>query len=312
LGPKAMKKKYLGGHNFFQAHLKKLRRLRWVDVIGIAVFFFILSSSAFFILRRPGQVIVTMRLFERDAPDFYFNRPRNLFVEKLKPGLTETDEIGRSAIEVVDVHRYLTGNLYQDVFVTLKVKTTYNRKTGQHSFNGKPILIGSFHTLRLKDIVLNGVIVDISDEVKTREKKTFIIEAYVDPADQQVTSAASGSRTIASINIANIDGVKNYLAEKIIPNLQMLDRSGNVVAEILSVTKSPGQLSYISNNRIQTVTDRRRTRVGLTLEVEAEKINDAYYFQKDTPLVVGAGKKIDFISDNLLIILTITSVREME
>ena len=297
---------------FAKTILKKASKLRWIDVFGVAIFFFILSSSAFFLLRTQRYVIVTMRLYQRDAQNFYFNRPVHLFVEKLRPGLKETNKPGPSELEVLDVYRYKSSNVYQDVYVTLKIDGAYNKRTGQYSYKGTPLLVGSYHNFRLKDILLSGIITEVGEEISEREKKTFIIEAYLDPADQQVTSAASDSRTIASFSVTNIDGVKNYLADKIMPNLQMLDSNGEVVAEIISVNKSLGKVSYAYINQIQVATDPGRTQVDLTLKVEAEKINDAYYFQKDTPLVVGAGKKIDFISDDLYIILTITSVRESE
>lgn len=283
--------------------ISRIRNLRWIDVLGIFIFFLILASSAFFFLRSPGDVIVTVRLSERDAPDFFFNRPRNIIVDKLKPGLKETDELGRNAIEVIDVYRYLSNNVYFDVFVTLKMKTTHNKRTGQHSFNGKPILVGSFHTFRLKDFVLKGIIVDISDEVSVRERKTFLIEGYLDQADHEAG--------VGNIDyIVEVDGVRNYLAKMVVPGLKMLDSNSEVIAEILSVDKFPGEIGFIQNSRYMKIRDPERTRVELTMKLVTERINDQYYYQKDAPLNIGG--KVEFVSSSLRIFPTITSIQELE
>lgn len=291
-------------------YLEKLRNLKWIDVLGIATFFFILFSGAFFFLRAPGEVIVTMRLYEKNTPDFYFNRSKNIFVEKLKPGLRETDEIGRSAIEVIDVYRYLTNNVYHDVFVTLKIKTTYNRKTGQHSFNGKPILIGSFYTFRLKDIILNGTIVDIGNENIAREKKTFIIEAYLDPVDHDDVAYEVGGGLESVAIIVDIDGIKNYLAKEIDPGIKMLDSKNDVIVEILSVDKSPARIAYVQRGQYKTTIDPKRTRVELTMKLIAEKIGGEYYYQIDTPLIIG--EKIELATGNLRLFPTIISIQEAQ
>jgi len=292
---------------YFTLFTKRFKGVGWLDALGVAIFFFILFSGVFFLLRRGSEVIVTMRLLERNSPDFYFNLPRHFYVENLRPGMKETDEAGRNALEILEVFSYPTGEIYQEAYITLRVKTVFNKKTGQHSFNGKPLLNGDYYTFRLKDIVINGIIIDISDKPLVREKKAFQVEGYLDPTDHEVLTT---NQEIILYKDYGVTGIKNYLAEKIVPGLKMYDGKGEVIAEVISASKLPGRRSMAQNNQYFTVSDSERVEVKLTFELTAEKINDSFYFQKLTPLLIG--RKFNFVSGYLSIKPTITSVKSLD
>ncbi|GEM_PF-1116398 len=282
--------------------MKKINTLSWVDKASIVLFLFIVASAAYLILRPATYVYVTMRLFERDAPDFYFNRPTHLYVEKLAPGLKETGGFGENLLEVVDVYRYRNNNTYFDTFVTIKTKAAYNKRKGQYSYNGTPLLIGSFRTFRLQNIIVNGVIVDISHKQEVREKKTFIIEGYIDPQNNRTYSSYPDG-------ITRSDGVENYLAQEVHEGIKVVDIHNNVLAEIVGVKKTPGKIFAPLTPQV-FINDPERTRVDLTLRVVAEKINDAYYFQKEGRLLVG--QTLYFPFDRIHIWPTITSFRPLD
>jgi len=183
----------------------------------------------------------------------------------------------------------------------------FNKKTGQHSFNGKPLLNGDYYTFRLKDIVINGIIIDISDKPLVREKKAFQVEGYLDPTDHEVLTT---NQEIILYKDYGVTGIKNYLAEKIVPGLKMYDGKGEVIAEVISASKLPGRRSMAQNNQYFTVSDSERVEVKLTFELTAEKINDSFYFQKLTPLLIG--RKFNFVSGYLSIKPTITSVKSLD
>lgn len=282
--------------------IKKINMLSWVDKASIALFLLIVASAAYLLLRPATYVYVTMRLFERDAPDFYFNRPTHLYVEKLVPGLKETGGFGENLLEIVDVYRYRSNNTYHDTFVTVKTKAAYNKRKGQYSYNGTPLLIGSFRTFRLQNIIVNGVILDISHTKEAREKKTFIIEGYLDPINNQNHSTYPD-------NITRGDGVENYLAQEIHEGIKVVDIHNNILAEIVKVKKTPGKIFSPLTPQV-FVNDPERTRVEITLRVVAEKINDAYYFQKEGRLLVG--QTLYFAFDRIHIWSTTTSFRPLD
>lgn len=287
--------------------LDKMGKLRWIDIFGISLFFLILAVASFFFLRSPEYVTITVRLFERDAPDFEFNRPRQWYVENVQSGLKETDQLGRTVVEILDVYRYPSSIVKQDVFATLKVRSIYSKKTGQYTYNGLPLLVGEYRSFRLQKLLLSGVIVDIETKDKIREQKKFLVTGFLDPIDHE---GRAPEEQVAVVDAVNIDGIRNFLADKIIAGLKMVDSYGEVIAEITRVNITPGKISFIQNNRYVTVNDSDRKRVEITLEVLTEKISDDYYFQKDQALIIG--EKILLTFDNLNIRPTITSVTEVE
>jgi len=287
--------------------LDKMGKFRWIDIFGISLFFLILAVASFFFLRSSEYVTITVRLFERDAPDFEFNLPRQWYIENVQKGLKETDQLGRTVVEILDVFRYPSSIVKQEVFATLKVRSIYNKRTGQHTYNGLPLLIGEYRTFRLQRLLLSGVIVDIETKDKPREQKKFLVIGFLDPIDHE---GRAPEEQVAVIDAINVDGVRNFLADKIIPGLKMHDSEGVVIAEITFVNKTPGKISLIQNNRYVVVNDPDRKRVEVTIEILTEKISDDYYFQKEQALTIG--EKILLTFNNLRIHPTITSVTEVK
>lgn len=298
-----MMKKLLKGYRSLTLLIKKLSNFSWIDIFGVSVFFFILMFGLLFLLRRTDYLMVTIRLLEKDAPDFYFNLPRQWFVENIKPGIKETDQFGRSVVEIIDVYRYPSGNVMHDVYLTLKIKTVFNKMTGQHTYNGSPLLIGGFRAFRLQNILLNGVIVSLGKENMRTEKKSFLVETFLSPVDHESSTSFLNNKGY------EVDGIKNYLANEIIPGLQIVDSNKEVIAEVISVNKSPGTISYINNHNLLKVNDPERIRVEITFKLLAEQINDSFYFQKFGSLMVGNTLSLTF--ENITIRPTIISVKPM-
>jgi len=291
----------------YSSIIKRVNKLKWVDILGVVTFFLILVVASFFFLRRPEYVTITVRLLESNAPASEYNRPRQLFVENLQKGLRETDQLGRTVVEILDIYRYPSSIVNQDVFATLKVRSIYNKRTGQYSYNGLPILIGEYRSFRLQNLRLSGVIVDIEPNEVPRETKKYLVTGFLDSRDHDNRPP---EERVAIVDGINVDGVKNFLADKIVPGLKMFDNQGTVVAEITLVNKTPGKISFIQNNRYVEVNDPDRKYVEITIEVLTEKISDDYYFQKEQALTVGETIFLTF--DNLRIRPTITSIKEVE
>lgn len=291
----------------FSTIVNRVRKLKWVDILGVATFFLILVIASFFFLRSPEYVTITIRLFERDAPDFEFNRPRQWFVENVQKGLKEKDQLGRTVVEILDIYRYPSSIVKQDVFATLKVRSIYNQRTGQYSYNGLPLLIGEYRSFRLQNLLLSGVIVNMDTNERPRENKRFLVTGFLDPIDHD---GRAPEERVAIVDEINADGVDNFLAEKIVPGLTMFDNQGAVIAEIKSVNKRLGKISFVQGGRYVAVIDPDSKHVEITVEVLTEKIGDDYYFQKEQALTVG--EKIFLTFDNLRLRPTVTSVKEVE
>jgi len=286
---------------------KYLSQLRWIDVVGIGIFFAILAIILFFFLRKGEYVVITLEVSQshnptrinitsREEPPFWYT-------QYLKPGLKETDGLGRTNVEVVDVYKYISSETSDIVYVSLRVKSTYNKRTNQYLYKGLPLLIGSGQSFRLQGVLVNGIVtnIDISDFSFSGQQKEFIVTAFLHPINHSL-----GTDNSRSMGETIINGIPTYLSKQIQKGLLMKDNQGQVIAEIIEVTKSPATQQFIYRNSLVSVADRERVKINLKLKLIANKGNDYYYFRSRMPLIVGSRLYLNFI--DFVIKPTITNI----
>jgi hypothetical protein len=290
-------------NRFYKFVIGKSRKLKWIEMLGIAVFFFILLVAFLFLSRRSKDIIVTVRILDSNSQPSFYNFPRQLFLENLKSGLKEKSQLGGTVLEVLDVYKYPSSDVNQDVFVTLKISSVYNRQTGEYSFDNLPLLIGDYRTFQLQDIVFSGVIIDINTTGKPKEQKMFSVTGFLDPVNN---NDSVSNEQVAIFNGVNTNGIKNFLADQIKPGLKILDSNGQTAAEISSVNKTPGKVTFLQSGRFASADDPDTKHIEITLNILADKVGDSYFFQKEQSLTIGSPIFLSF--ENLKITLTITSV----
>ena len=276
---------------------KKLIDISWIDFLGLFIFFLIMAFGAFFLLRRSEYTTLTLRLYERDGAGFWYDMPKQIYAENLKVGLVEKDQSGRVVLEITDINRTVSSDVRHDTIVKLKIKTTYNKRTGKYSYDGLPLLIGDFYTFKLQNLQLSGVVLGIGDTEPLTEQEDFIIEAYL-PADN------SENLTDDGVNLSKINGVKKFFADQIEEGMSIYDSNGVEIAKLIEVSKKTGSREFISNGKWVKVADYEREEVNLKIRVKASKINDSFYFQTDSPLIIGQELRLSFEKIILLPIMT--------
>lgn len=292
-------------NSFLNLIVNASKKLKWVEVFGIVIFFFIILVTFLFLTRKKSDVIVTVRLLQSNSAPAWYNFPRQIFLEKIKKGLKEKGQLGGTVVEVLDVYKYPSSDVNQDVFVTIKIRSIYNKQTGQYSYDNLPLLIGDYRTFHLQDVVFSGLVTDIGTSDKPRSQKKFLITGYLNPVNN---NDLGPGQQVAIFNGINTDGVKNYLADQVKLGIKILDSNGQTVAEIVSVKKAPGKITTIQNGHFATADDPDTKYVEITLNVLADKIGDSYFFQKEQSLRVGGYIILSF--ENLKITPTMTSVTE--
>lgn len=285
--------------NIVKVTVARARQLSWIDLLGICLFLGILSVAFFFFLRKAEYAYITMRISQSDNFDTSFAQAPIWYVEKIQPGLKETDGLGRDSVVVERVHRFRSSDLNQNLYADLKVKAVYNSRTGQYSYNGSPLLVGSFQSFKLQNVQLYGTIVGIRGKDEVPEEKTFIVKGYVDSL--QNDNQASIADTV-------VDGIRHYLADTIQKGMTIMDVDGKVIAEITDVRKFDGKRQFVSGGNFITIPDPDRKRVEMTMEVKTVKINDAYYYKQETPLLVNTVLYLTLPQSNIN--FTITEVTE--
>lgn len=291
----------------YKTILKRILKLGWVEILGIAFFFGILVFATFFFTRQKVAINITLRLLASNGPQTDYNFPRQLFLENLKEGLKAKDQLGNTVIEILDIYRYPSSNVNQDVYTTLRLSTVYDRRTGQYTFESLPLLVGDYRTFHLQGVSFNGIIIDINTTGKPHEQKKFLITGFLDPNFNN--GIPIDKQVILSNDSMNANGVMNYMADQVKPGLKIFDNQGLVIVEIVSVNKTPGKISSVENGRYIATEDPDTKHVEINMVVSAEKIGDGYYFEKEAPIIVGGQLILTF--DKLKIHPTISSIKEI-
>jgi hypothetical protein len=183
----------------------------------------------------------------------------------------------------------------------MKLLTTYDKKSGIYSYEGVPLLIGSYQNLRIKNVLLRGVVHRVENADQPVIRKMYEVEAYVNPAIIQNQDPYT-SETMT-------DGVKNYLADKISKGLKMVDSDGTVLVDIVDVKKEAAYRKFIFQNRLAEVLDNERKKVTVRLRVVTEKYDDVFLFMGEKSLRINDNFYLNFGDFEMPI--TVTNFKEI-
>jgi len=271
-----------------------------IDLLGFGVFVLMLLTAVFFFLRRSVYINVVLRVAQNDSLQTYYSLPM-WYLENLKPGMEQKDLLGRPVISIVKNFSYSSNSSDKVVYLTLKLLTTFDKKSGIYSYEGVPLLVGSYQNLKIKGISIRGVVHRIENKDYKPEKKMYLIEGYINPAIVENQDPYTAETMT--------DGVQNYLADKVVKGLKILDSDGTVIAEILEVRKEVAYRKFIYNNQLVEVPDNERKKVRLKAKIETERYGDVFLFRNEMSLKINHNVYLSFSDFDLPV--TITDVSEI-
>lgn len=277
---------------------KKLKNITSLDIFGLFILFFITALTYFAFSRKTEYLNVTIRLFNQDSPEYVINsnQPKSWYVEQIKVGTAQKNQIGETLVEVIDVYGYPNGYIYEDVYVTLRIKAVQNKITKQYIYEGSPLLIHDIKSFKIQNLLVSGEIIDIFE--KERELKKFKVKVELNPKNVDYTNNSDSL----------IRGVENYVANLLKKGLTVKDSRNTNIIVVTDVEKKPGQRIVTTNSAIHYLADPETTRVTLHLDLLAEKINDKYLYRKKEAMLVG--EKIWLTFDQVSVVGTITEITE--
>lgn len=269
-----------------------------MDVLSLFLVLFVAAGAYFFLSRKTEYLNITIRLLNQDTPEYIVdsNQSKAWYTEQIKKGKSQKNQLGETLIEITDVYSYPNGYVYNDVYVTLKIKATQNKITKQYIYEGSPLLIHDIKSFKIQDLLVNGEIIDLTN--KPRETKKF-----------QVTFKLNDKRVgydFANNSESMIDGVENYISNLIKEGLTIKDSENNNIIAVNKVEKSPGKRILATEKGLTSITDPSRTSVIVYADLVAEKINDHYYYRKEEPIMVD--EKIYLTFDQITVSGIITSI----
>lgn len=257
---------------------KRIKNISTIDILGLFAIFFITSVVYFFFSRKTEYLSVTIKLFNHDAPEYNLgsNQTKSWYIEQIKEGKAQKNMLGETLIEIADVYSYPNAYVYNDVYVTLKVKAIQNKTTKQYLYEGSPLLIHDVKSFKIHDLLVYGEIIDINSEPRQTKKFKIVFELF----DKRL-----GSDFINNGELM-IKGVNNFVADQITEGLIIKDSRNNELVRINKVEKKPGIRVVATENGTVNIQDPERTQVIIHADLVAEKINGFYFYRKEETLLI--------------------------
>lgn len=288
--------------------VKRLQSIHWMDIVAIGIFFALLAIALFFFLRKIEYITVRLRVSQSDEMrnNLTFFMTPLWYANILKPGMEYKDFLGRSVIKIERVISGFPEDNEQKTYIDLLIQALYNRQSKQYSYNGIPLLIGSYQRFRINDIQIPGVIHAIGKEgIVEYPKKIYRLQGFLDQRRNDWVPGITNHPT----SLVEYTGVYTYLAEKLRSGME-IKLTDTPIAKIVNVTTSPAVKRVIQNGQQFTVPDPERQRVELTVDVVATMINGRPYFKDDQQrLLVNGSIELDLVS--LKPNMTITDMQEV-
>ncbi len=263
-----------------------LKDLHIIDVIGITIFFVIISLTALFFLRKQATVDVVLRVSESGSLDIWY-KPPLWYLDNLKPNVGESDWLGRRTIYIKNVNSFYTNQTNRLFYITISLQAAFNKRLNQYSYNGVPLLIGSYQTFKLQGVQITGVIQNLGQDIDKQVQKDFIVKGYLDPVANDPSALVANSIS---------DGIHKFLADQFTTGLKMKDSNGQTIAEVLEVNKSLATRQFIYQDRLIKAADENNERVELKLRLNARQFGNLYFFMNEQPLLINALLPLDFNS----------------
>lgn len=287
--------------NFKKIIKKFLSKFKIIDLIGIGIFFTILLVAVVFFLRRSSFVYVTLQISQGEDAfhNFWFYKPSQWYIKNLSVGMANKDAIGKTDLELVDMYYYPNqGNAYS-FYVTLKVKTVFNKRTQQHSYQGQPLLIGENRVFKLSSVSVPGMIHKISDHLGSDLTKIITVRGKLENKDHEYISNDAETRFL---------GIRNYLSAIVEPGLTIVNSKGVVVAKILDVKKSMGYREFIYQNLLLKVADSEYQVVEMTVELTLNEVNGSYLYMEEERVLIGNVVRLPF--EDFILNLTVEEIAD--
>jgi len=289
-------------NNLIQSYLKKQNLF---DLIGVISFFLILIVAALFFLRKGQYVYVTLRVSnDRILREGYFNRSPEWYIENLPVGLEDIDLLGKVNAEVVRVYYYPKIDVNQTVFVTLKLRSVYNQRTKQYSYNGLPVLIGGYQNININGVSMSGIVHEIGESFievsKIKEKKYLVTGTLETQANEIIKFTAD----------TGFEGIKKTISKNLAEGIVSKDSEGKTIATIKKIKRSPARRTFISGNYLASAIDPKRENIELEMEVLTKEINGRFLYQEESPIILNT--IVGFNFESFEIVMTVNDFEEVE
>jgi len=241
-----------------------ISKLNFFDYL---VFFLLFLVLIFFIYNRLQRSVVwtDVRIAVENVDWWYGSGspPRYWYAKDLTVGDQAKDSFGQTVAEVLNIDNYDQGGPYRMIFVDLKLRVDFDKNKNQYLYEFKPLSVGSSLVINFPQNQLRGIIIQSgTDEIDYYFKKIRVSK----------------------------ERIYNFVADEINVGDKAYDSEGNLVAEVLDLTKTTNSYYEYSDIRGQKikVIDPEFSDLDIILKVKAFNTLDREFYINNTVLKVGS------------------------
>lgn len=249
--------------------LTRLLRKNYVIYAFILIAGFVLLVSGFRILfSKPTYVYARVQM----GQGFWWAataKPNSWFVASIKKGAVQKDLAGNPVSEILSVRYYPAwapqwGSNQYDMYLTLRLKAGFNKRTGEYNFNRSSLSVGSPIELQFPQANVTGTVIELSPKPfqdKYVPKIVYLVNqsGYYKDFPYRYDSIKIGDKYFDGENTVfevldkrlekNIWSVENNLTGTVYEQVVATNQNIEVKARVLLKQKSDG-LYYNENYKV--------------------------------------------------------------
>ncbi len=272
-----------------------------MDILGVGVFIFVLVTSAIFLRRSESYLTLVLKIAQFENMESYGAELPQWYLANVRSGVKQFDKGGHLDTEIVKVYSQNLSEKSKEFYVTLRIRTAFDKRSGIYSYDGLPVLVGSYQSFKIGGILIKGVVVSLNNDNYPVTTKKYLVEGFLNP-NNIANQEPYWANTISN-------GVSNYLAELFKLGNTVKDSDGKVIADIKEVKLLPATRKFVSGDRLVEVPDNDRKQVKLKLEVTAIDLNGVSLYMGIMPIKINNQLNLDFGKFNVN--LTVTDFKEI-
>jgi len=258
-------------------------RIGFVEYGFILIALFVGILGYILLSPRNKEVLITVRLADKDMIWLDNGSPRVLSARSIRAGMKDVNMVGKTTAEIVHVRSFdqpKVESAYiakKTVYVTMKLQASHNRKTNEYVYQGVMLKVGEWVRFSVQSTLVNGLIVSVP-EMSVDEPVWMNVKAQLKSEGGLVTE-----------RFYETTGVDKSIAAAVIPGDTVKDSDGRVLAEVVdtSVTQAM-RTSWDIYGNVFNRPHPQKYDVVMTLRLAVTKIGDSYYYLDTVPIKINA------------------------
>jgi hypothetical protein len=274
--------------------IKFFKKFKLFDILIITLFLILTVAFFVFFFRQSKYLTIKLKVSEKNIL-YSWSTPPFWFANLFKPGMKGKDGLGRTNVEILDVYSYESAPANKAVYLTLRLRATYNTRSQEYIYEGTPLAVGDGLRINFGEIIAEGLVVE-ADNLKNPYEETFL------EIDTQYFNF-----NVNNLNsvFSETTGIEPFVADSVKIGDQVLDSSGKVMAEVIGKEVLPAKKNtFDDKGNVYLKFDPRKKDLFLRLKIRVKKINNEFYFFDDVRIKVDQILPLHFSAVSIYPVIT--------